>query len=157
MNAAISQNVGVLRDRIILRSAAALHDPLLGSNWTFDVDIGREPGTWMPQRWGYDDKRFAFRLDNVRLTPEPVAPGREHPFFRRENWLSGLWDRTESTSPYSMVLEPKAKVGSHSILCLRSQKIFDVVLFVTHQVRNFPRLRVDDGAWQRVGPVAEGR
>lgn len=37
-------------------------DPLSGTRWTLSLNVGREPGTWMPPTWGVSGQRVKLSL-----------------------------------------------------------------------------------------------
>lgn len=52
-----------------------------GTRWKVMLNIGREPGTWMPKTWGISGERLLINVE-VEFTDEPL--------YQREEFLNGM-------------------------------------------------------------------
>lgn len=52
-----------------------------GTRWKVMLNIGREPGTWMPKTWGASGERLLINVE-VEFTDEPL--------YEREEFLNGM-------------------------------------------------------------------
>jgi len=54
-----------------------------GTRWKIMLNIGREPGTWMPKTWGISGERLLLNLE-VEFSPQQL--------YEREEFLNGMAD-----------------------------------------------------------------
>jgi len=54
--------------------------PLIGSQWKIQMNVGREPGTWMPKTWGISGERLFLNLE-LRLEADQM--------YERDSFIGG--------------------------------------------------------------------
>jgi len=82
-------------------------DLLDGTTWKLSLDIGREPGTWMPKDWGISGDRLKLSFD-FEFTDEPL--------YEREEFLGSAGDaKVFSAKDNKMVLGPSITEGTQDI------------------------------------------
>ena len=78
-----------------------------GSKWKLSLDIGREPGTWMPSDWGISGER-------LKLDFECEFTGNQ--LYEREDFLGSMGDAKElQVMGSKLVLSPSITEGSREI------------------------------------------
>jgi hypothetical protein len=83
---------------------------LEGTSWKLSLDIGREPGTWMPKDWGVSGERLKLNLE-FEFT--------ENQLYDREEFLGGIGDaRILQVKGNEMTLAPSLTEGSRKIRVL---------------------------------------
>eukprot|EP00979_Chaetoceros_neogracilis_P001380 scaffold241_cov234-Chaetoceros_neogracile.AAC.9 len=82
-------------------------DLLDGTTWKLSLDIGREPGTWMPKDWGISGNRLKIALE-FEFTDEQL--------YEREEFLGSAGDaKVFSAKDNKMVLGPSITEGTQDI------------------------------------------
>ncbi len=77
------------------------------TTWKLSLDIGREPGTWMPKDWGVSGERLKLNLD-FTLTDAQL--------FEREEFLGSMGDaKILSVKNNEMILAPSITEGQRKI------------------------------------------
>lgn len=83
---------------------------LEGTSWKLSLDIGREPGTWMPKDWGVSGERLKLNLE-LEFTEDQL--------YDREEFLGGIGDaRILHVKGNEMTLAPSLTEGSRQIRVL---------------------------------------
>jgi hypothetical protein len=83
---------------------------LEGTSWKLSLDIGREPGTWMPKDWGVSGERLKLNLE-LEFTEDQL--------YDREEFLGGIGDaRILHVKGNEMTLAPSLTEGSRKIRVL---------------------------------------
>lgn len=78
-----------------------------GSKWKLSLDIGREPGTWMPNDWGISGER-------LKLDFECEFTGNQ--LYEREDFLGSMGDaKVLQVMDRKLVLSPSITEGSREI------------------------------------------
>jgi len=91
------------------RSIAIKKDEALldGTSWKVSLDIGREPGTWMPKDWGASGDRLKLNLE-FEFTEDQL--------YEREEFLGSIGDaKIVSVKESQMVLSPSLTQGTRNI------------------------------------------
>ncbi len=83
----------------------------------------------MPSTWGYQNERFQCRLEVC---------------FQRDIWRP---DKDKSKEGPAFLREGKSETPLYSVIGAERRA----------RVRGFQRLRVDPGAWRRIGSIQDGR
>jgi hypothetical protein len=83
---------------------------LEGTSWKLSLDIGREPGTWMPKDWGVSGERLKLNLE-LEFTDDQL--------YDREEFLGGIGDaRILHVKGNELTLAPSLTEGSRKIRVL---------------------------------------
>ncbi len=104
---AVSNDPGLLNKVTTTRGRKRDEALLDGTQWKLSLDIGREPGTWMPKDWGVSGARLKLDFD-FEFTDRQL--------YEREDFLGSMGDaKIVSVKDSKMVLSPSLTEGTRQI------------------------------------------
>lgn len=118
-------------------------EPLAGTRWDIEIDIGREKGTWMPQLWGSRGERYVCTLEDVCFD---CAEWSRTPVSAGGGGGSGADDFVAKGSGRAPVRT--LTFGSSTSAASSASQ------FARAKVRGWERLAIIPGCWRRVGGTA---